>query len=137
MKPFLILTLLATSVATAQEFKTTNAPRNSFTPNPGYVGIFLTGKKDYRAIATVLPNSPAEKAGVVRGDYILAVDQYSTAEMSLDVFLRHVAAPVGTYTQITLKKADTGVKTIVLLQRVPADFRVLAGIPPNCPLART
>lgn len=144
----LIVAVLASQIATAQEPQSTNLPPE-FIAGRGYVGLYLVGgaEHDFRKIAAVFPNTPAAKAGVVAGDYILAIDQYATGQMSLEDFSRHSAARPGTNTQLTLKRAESGKTETVQLQRVTPitlgfvcrapeqDFRVITAVLPNSPAA--
>ena len=123
MKRFLVLAtiaMLAARFASAEEpqFKLIE-PKDPI-KDRGYLGLFLLAgaDQDFRKIEAVLPNSPAAKAGIVAGDYILAFDQYSTAVMSLEEFCQHAWAAAGTYTKVTLKRANTGAMETLALQRV-------------------
>lgn len=150
MKRVVLIVLLAARITAAQEPQSTIAP-HAFIPARGYVGLDVeTGpEQDFRLIAAVLPNSPAAKAGIITGDYIVAIDQYATAEMSWEEFCRHASGTAGTYTQLTLKRAQSGVTEILQLARVAPltggflvfrgpgqDFRLIAAVLPNGPAAR-
>jgi len=50
-------------------------------PPSGLIG-FRLATDDFREIAEILPDSPADSAGIQRGDYVLAVDARSTAQMT-------------------------------------------------------
>src|SRR5207244_3583172 len=119
MKRFVIIALLVARIAIAKESQSVVAP-GEFIENRGYVGfsVFYGQDQDFRKIAAVFANTPAAKAGMIAGDFILAIDQYSTAEMSLDEFLRHTLLRAGTSTQFTLKRAQTSATETVLLQGV-------------------
>ena len=151
MKRVVMIALLAARITTAQEPQSTIAP-HEFIASRGYVGLYVSvgPEQDFRMIAVVFPNSPAAKAGIIAGDYILAIDQYSTAEMSLQDFCRHVSARPGTYTQLTLKRVQTGTTETLQLQRVAPgtsgflvfgpspdlDFRMIVAVLPNSPAAK-
>ena len=149
MKRVVMIALLAARITTAQEPQSTIAPYEG-PGTRGYVGasVRVGPEEDFRLIASVFLNSPAERAGILPGDYIMAIDQYATASMSLEEFCRHASAPAGTYTQLTLKRAQTGAIETLQLQRVaPAtlgfyvfgterDFRMIAHVLPNGPAAK-
>ena len=143
----LILAVLAPRIATAQEPQSNNVPPE-FIAGRGYVGLCLAGgDQDYRKITAVVPNSPAEQAGIVAGDFIVAIDQFSTDQMSLQEFFRHSAARPGTTTQLTLKRAENGATETLQLQRIAPftlgfvcgapeqDFRMITAVLPNSPAA--
>jgi hypothetical protein len=52
-------------------------------PGPADVGIFLSKRSGYVTVVSVLPGSPAEKAGVRAGDLIDRVDGTPTRELSV------------------------------------------------------
>jgi len=150
MKRVVMIALVAARITTAQEPQSQIAP-HEFVATKGYLGVhvWIAPEQDFRLIATVLPNSPAAKAGVIAGDYIIAIDQYATVEMSLEEFCRHAQGPAGTYTQLTLKRAQTGSIETLRLQRIALstlgflvfaeperDFRMIALVLPNGPAAK-
>ena len=145
----LIIAVLAPRIATAQEPQSNNVPPE-FIAGRGYVGLYISGaEQDFRKIAGVVPNSPAAKAGIVAGDYILAIDQFLTDQMSLQEFFRHTAARPGTSTQLTLKRAQSGATETLPLQRIAPftmgfvcgapekDFRMITAVLPNSPAANS
>jgi C-terminal processing protease CtpA/Prc len=149
MKRVVMIALLAARIATAEEPQSTIPPDESI-GTKGYVGIdvWVGPEQDFRLIVAVSPNSPAERVGIIAGDYIIAIDQYATGPMSLEEFCRHASAPAGTYTHLTLKRAQTGATETVQLERIaPAtlgfvfggpehDFRMIARVLPNGPAAK-
>ena len=145
----LIIAVLAPKIATAQEPQSNYVPPE-FIAGRGYVGLYLTGAdQDFRKIAAVFPNSPAAKAGIIAGDFILAIDQFFTDQMSLQEFSRHSAARPGTNMQLTLKRAQSGATETLQLQRVAPfslgfvcgapekDFRMITAVLPNSPAANS
>ncbi len=65
-----------------------------------------------------LPGSPAEKAGLVSGDTILAVDGTSTQGMAVDEAVDHIRGPGGTTVVLSIK--NDGAKT-------PHDVSIVRG----------
>ena len=70
----------------------------------GGIGVMI--EYDYKAetimVNTVYPDSPAEKAGIEVGDFIIAVDGKSITEIGLDYVVYHVRGVIGTDVQLTL-----------------------------------
>jgi C-terminal processing protease CtpA/Prc len=116
MSRHLVIALFLASVATAQQPQLTIAPHQP-SAGTGFVGVAVWPKPDFRIVAGVLPNSPAARAGILAGDYILAIDQHSTSEMSYEVFSGYAWAPAGTPVELTLKRAQTGATETVHLER--------------------
>ncbi len=71
-----------------------------------FSGIGVMIEYDYKAetiqVNTVYPNSPAEKAGVQVGDYLVAVDGVSIHEIGLDSVVYHVRGETGSSVDLTL-----------------------------------
>src|SRR6266404_566501 len=52
-------------------------------PGPADVGIFLSKKMGFATVVSVLPGSPAEKAGIKAGDLIDRVESNASRELSV------------------------------------------------------
>jgi len=52
-------------------------------PNPGDTGLTLSKRYGYVIVVSVLPESPAEKAGIHSGDIFESVGGFTTREMSV------------------------------------------------------
>ena len=117
MKRYLVIALSFAAIATAQQPDLTVVPHEP-AAHTGFLGAAVWPEPDFRVIAGVLPNSPAARAGIVAGDYILAIDHRSTAEMSFEVFSCYAWAGAGTSVELTLRRAHTGTTQTLQLQRV-------------------
>src|SRR6059058_2848906 len=62
-------------------------------PGPADVGIFLSKKVGFATVVSVLPGSPAEKAGIKAGDLIDRVESTATRELSVVQLERLLAGP--------------------------------------------
>lgn len=60
------------------------------------IGAEIGIRGDYTVIIAPLKNSPAEKAGLKSGDKILAVDEKSTSNVSLDEVVKNIRGSRGT-----------------------------------------
>lgn len=69
---------------------------------PANVGIFLAKRLGFATVVSVLPGSPAEKAGVKPGDLIDRVEDSPTRELSVIQIQRLLAGPPGSTATLTL-----------------------------------
>lgn len=83
---------------------------------PGGIGAKLAEKafKDYPGVTLPFAGSPAEKAGLLPGDAVTAVDGWSTAGQPIAAVVAHIAGPVGTRVVLS-----------VVRDRVPRDVAVV------------
>ena len=79
------------------------------------IGVELTMKNDMPVITRVLPDSPAQQAGLMIGDQLITIDELPTASMSFGEIVMHIRGKPGS--QLSLK-AIRGTQTIwVVLPR--------------------
>ena len=73
------------------------------------IGVMLEAnyQKNTMKVTTVLPGSAAEAAGILCGDYIVAVDGTRISEVGIDAAMALVAGEVGTIVEITVLRGDT------------------------------
>jgi len=88
------------------------------------VGLTVTEVPKGLRIATVLPDTPAEDAGLQPGDVIVSVDGESIAGVSSDASTARIKGPPGTSVKLGIKPAGGGPTEQVELER--ADVRVPA-----------
>ena len=77
-------------------------------PGPAHVGIFIAKRLGFATVISVLPGSPAEKAGVKAGDLIDRVDSSATRELSVVQIQRLLAGPAGSTVTLTLVREARG-----------------------------
>ena len=77
-------------------------------PGPANVGIFLAKRLGFATVISVLPGSPAEKAGVKAGDLIDRVENAATRELSVVQIQRLLAGPAGSTVTLTLVREARG-----------------------------
>jgi carboxyl-terminal processing protease len=65
-------------------------------PGPASIGIFLSKRYGFATVVSVLPGSPAEKAGIKAGDLIDRVETTATREMSVVQMMRKLSGQPGT-----------------------------------------
>lgn len=91
---------------------------------PADVGIFLSKRMGYTTVVSVLPGSPAEKAGIKAGDLLDRVESTATRDLSVVQIERLMAGPAGTSLTLAVVKEARGEPQKVSMPRV-----VLANAP--------
>ena len=72
--------------------------------NYGGVGIQLGVRNDSLTVIAPIDDSPAQRAGIITGDKIIAVDGESTSEMSLDHAADNIRGPKDTKVTLTIRR---------------------------------
>jgi len=75
-------------------------------PGPASVGIFVSKRMGYATVIAVLPDSPAEKAGVKTGDLIDEIDGAPTRQYSVLQLERALAGQPGSTVKLTLVREE-------------------------------
>jgi carboxyl-terminal processing protease len=86
------------------------------------IGVSLSNANGLFVVDRVIPNSPAEAAGVKAGDQIIAVDGVNTAGMTLSDFTNKIRGPAGT--KVTITVLHTGSATPVDITMTRANVTV-------------
>jgi carboxyl-terminal processing protease len=68
------------------------------------IGAWVDASGTYLTIISPMPGYPAEKAGLIAGDEIIAVDGVSMAGVDPNVVLTHVLGPAGTKVTLTIQR---------------------------------
>jgi len=68
------------------------------------VGIRLEPGNGYPVVGEVFPDSPAQKAGILKGDVIVEVDGQDVAGMALGEVVTRIRGPEGTKVTLTLRR---------------------------------
>ncbi len=94
------------------------------------LGIELKAEADALLIANVIPNGPAQRAGMRAGERIVAVNGTTTKEVSTDYAADLLKGEQGTYVEVTLKSASGDIRQLrVRRERVEVpsveDVRIL------------
>jgi len=84
----------------------------------GGIGVALD-PSDFQRIKAVRPGSPAAKANVSAGDYVLIADGTDVTHASYRDFLAAVRGPPGTRVTLTLRKKNSELVETVTLTREP------------------
>jgi carboxyl-terminal processing protease len=72
------------------------------------VGMEVGMRDGLVTVITPLPNTPAEKAGILAGDTLIKIDDFTTEDMSTDEAVRRIRGEEGTEVRLTIfRKGDT------------------------------
>jgi carboxyl-terminal processing protease len=88
------------------------------------VGLTVNEVKRGLRVAAVLPDTPAERAGIEEGDLIVAVDGHSIKGVPSDVSTARIKGPPGTDVELRVVSADSGKSSTLTIER--ASVRVPA-----------
>jgi carboxyl-terminal processing protease len=91
-------------------------------PGPADVGIFLSKRMGYATVVSVLPGSPAEKAGVRAGDLIDRVDALATRELSVLQIQRLLAGAPATSVKLYVVREARGEPEPITLTRTMLNY---------------
>jgi len=91
-------------------------------PGPADVGIFASKRMGYATVVSVLPGSPAEKAGVRAGDLIDRVEGSATREFSVVQIQRMLAGAPGTTVKLYVVREQRGEPEAITLTRVILNY---------------
>ena len=94
-------------------------------PGPANVGIFVAKRLGFATVVSVLPGSPAEKAGVKIGDLIDRINNRGTRELSVVQLQRLLAGEPGTSVDLMLVREARG---------EPEKFTIVRAVPTNPPV---
>ncbi len=81
------------------------------------VGIEMSSENGQLIVVSPIEDTPAYKAGVQSGDYILAVDGVPTQDMSTQEAATRIRGPKGTEVELTLLPKDTKAPKMVRIVR--------------------
>ena len=81
------------------------------------------------AVLVVFPGSPAERAGIHKGDVIAAVERRSIAGQHVDLAVAKIKGRPGTSVRLTVLTPDTGRRRDVVVERARIDVPPVTGGP--------
>lgn len=81
------------------------------------IGVEITAEGNQLTVVTPIEDTPAFKAGLKPGDYILAVNGKSTLEMSLQEAVSHIRGPRGSEVELTILHRDSKTPVTVRIKR--------------------
>lgn len=84
----------------------------------GGIGAFITADEAGNKILDPMPERPAEKAGILKGDYLTAVgDKAVTTDMSVDAVVELIRGPIGEAVALTIKRAGVADPLVISVVR--------------------
>jgi carboxyl-terminal processing protease len=84
------------------------AEQNALDQNVVGIGVLLGQRDNQTIVASVVPGSPAQQAGLKAGDVIVAVDGQSVAGLAPDELAAKVRGEAGTSVTVTIQRPATG-----------------------------
>ena len=88
----------------------------------GGIGVEITSRKDAVTVVAPIPGTPAERAGIIAGDIILAIDGESTADLSVLEVARQMRGKPGSSIKLTLTRRG---KELPAIDVVRARIRII------------
>ncbi len=104
-----------TSFLTAEEVK---ASDQSLSGTFVGIGVQLSGDDTRPTIGAVIPNTPAEEAGLRRNDRILAVDGRTTEGEEIDQTVSRVRGPEGEAVTLTIARSGVADFDVTIVRRM-------------------
>ncbi len=95
------------------------------------IGAQVTVADGHLTIIAPIAQSPAERAGILPGDWILEVDGQSTAQMSLTEAVDKIRGPRGTSVRLQLQRGSGGAhfEVVIAREEIKADSVFLKMLP--------
>jgi len=78
------------------------------------IGATVSKEGDWVVIATPLPNTPAERAGIKAGDQVLEVDGQSAEGWSVQLAVTKIRGPIGSKVTIKIRHKDGKIDTYTI-----------------------
>src|SRR5262249_41895782 len=108
------------------------AENDSLNGHVSGIGVVVDSKSSPPTIVTVIPNSPAEAAGLKPGDTIVAVDGTPTSSMDPNDVVSHIRGQEGTAVTLSILQKGATSPTDITIERadvaVPAsDWAMIPG----------
>jgi carboxyl-terminal processing protease len=92
------------------------------------IGAQLAGsptKDGYVQIVKPLPNGPAARAGIIRGDLITHIDGKSVVGMTVDQAVKLIRGRANTVVRLTIKRLSENKSREFAITRAPVEFEVV------------
>ena len=83
----------------------------------GGIGIRIKMLEERPSIVSVMPNTPAEAAGLMGGDFITHVNDSPTGGLTLPEVIDRLRGPIGGYVDVAVERAGQGAPIEVSLKR--------------------
>lgn len=110
------------SYLTPDEFKTYQAHQNE---SKAQVGVDVSKRYGYATIVSVVPGSPADKAGLIDGDVIESIGDKSTRVMPLQMIQLALDGQPGTSLKFSVIQPTSAAPSAMTLTRTTTEFPAL------------
>lgn len=91
------------------------------------IGVSVVSSDKEIRVSEVYDDSPAQKAGVEKGDYILGADDKTTEKDGANEVISAVAGEEGTAVSVTIRKGETGEQKTLAMTRAMVVQRISWG----------
>ncbi len=113
------------SYLTPREY--TEYKQKTSTPNTGETGLNLSKRFGYIIVTSVLPESPADKAGLHSGDIFESVAGFTTREMSVGQAQNLLSGPQGSGVKVgVIRRGKTDPDEVELVRSKPVAAKLVA-----------
>lgn len=117
-----IFTSLGDPHSTYLDPETFAISRDDFSGAFSGIGASVAREGEYVIIVAPIPDTPADRAGIVAGDVILAVDGEDARGWSVQQAVARIRGPIGTTVNLTLRRSDGTEETFDLERdEIPQD----------------
>src|SRR2546422_247499 len=101
------------------------------TGNYGGLGIQIDVRDGWITVVAPLPDTPAERAGVLTGDRIVQLDGRSTEGWKQDQAVKELRGPAGTPAELTIRRTGVDKPIIYKLTRAPGSSHEFSDTKPQ------
>jgi carboxyl-terminal processing protease len=113
------------SYLTPREY--TEYKQKAATSNTGETGLNLSKRFGYIIVTSVIPDSPADKAGLHSGDIFESVGGFTTREMSVGQAQNLLSGPIGTGVKVgVIRRGKTDPDEVELVRTKPIPAKLIA-----------
>jgi carboxyl-terminal processing protease len=89
---------------------------------PAGIGAAVSKRFGYGDVISVVPGGPADKAGLLAGDIVEAMNDKSTREMSVAEFSELLGGPVGSVVNLSVVRPSKALPTKISITREPVKY---------------
>lgn len=95
------------------------------------IGAEVVKEEDKVRVVSPIPESPADKAGILPNDYILEVDGESIADMTVQEAVQLIRGPKGTEVDLLIERADNQFNLAIERDSIPVESVVCEQLEDN------
>ncbi len=91
------------------------------------IGAYVDTSGDYLTVTSPIPGSPADKAGILPGDQIVAIDHQDMTGISPEIVRQKVLGPAGTVVHLTIRRKGESALIEIDITRAKIDIPSATG----------